>query len=81
LKLIEAHFPQSFMENQKALEDRLLLLNEDRKLLEAEEAKMPTDTMGRTRAQRGHRQDIAQRLEAITREAAAIRLLLKKIRS
>lgn len=42
--------------NQKSLEDRLLTLNEHKKLLEAEEAKMPTDTLGRTRAERDRRQ-------------------------
>ncbi|BDA44417.1 hypothetical protein COCOBI_05-6010 [Coccomyxa sp. Obi] len=70
---------QDFMTHQKALEDRLMSLNEESKQLEAEFARMPADTAGRTLADRRRRAEVEDTLAANKRECSHIRLQLRRL--
>lgn len=67
------------MTHQKALEDRLMSLNEESKQLEAEFARMPADTAGRTIADRRRRAEVEDTLGANKRECSHIRLQLRRL--
>lgn len=67
------------MRREKALEDRLLVLNEEDKRLEAEYARMPAVSAGRTLAERRRRAEVEATLEANKREGSNLRLQLKRL--
>ncbi len=67
------------MTRQKALEDRLMALNEESNRLEAEFARMPADTAGRTLADRRRRAEVEDTLGANKREGSHIRLQLRRL--
>lgn len=62
-----------------ALEKRLMCLNSERNELEAESARMPTHTAGRTQQERRRRAGVEARLEAIAKEASGVRLQLRRL--
>jgi len=70
---------QDFMRHQKALEERLLQLNEENQQMEAEYARMPAVSAGRTLAERRRRAEVEATLEANKREASNLRLQLKRL--
>lgn len=72
-------FAQDFMRRQKAMEDRLLVLNEEDKRLEAEYARMSAVSAGRTLAERRRRAEVESTLEANKREGSNLRLQLKRL--
>ncbi|PRW33935.1 nuclear mitotic apparatus 1 isoform X2 [Chlorella sorokiniana] len=70
---------QSMLQQTQALEDRLLKLNAERNELEAESARMPTHTTGRTQQERRRRAEVEGRLEEINKECSSIRLQLRRL--
>jgi septal ring factor EnvC (AmiA/AmiB activator) len=67
------------LQQTQALEDRLLKLNAERNELEAESARMPTHTTGRTQQERRRRAEVEGRLEEINKECSSIRLQLRRL--
>ncbi|PSC76391.1 myosin-9-like isoform X1 [Micractinium conductrix] len=70
---------QDMLGRTQALEDRLLALNAERNALEAEAARMPSHTNGRTLKERKRRGEVEGRLEAIAKESSSVRLQLRRL--
>ncbi|KAL4425417.1 hypothetical protein ABPG75_009433 [Micractinium tetrahymenae] len=70
---------QDMLARTQALEDRLLALNAERNELEAESARMPSHTTGRTLQERKRRAEVERRLEELGRECSSVRLQLRRL--
>jgi hypothetical protein len=71
--------PQELQARSEALEASLLRLNLERGALEAELARLPGSTAGRTLAERRRRAQAEARLGAVGREASAAKRELKQL--
>ncbi|KAL4446740.1 hypothetical protein ABPG77_007984 [Micractinium sp. CCAP 211/92] len=70
---------QDMLARTQALEDRLLALNAERNELQAESARMPSHTTGRTLQERKRRAEVERRLEELNRECSSVRLQLRRL--
>ncbi|KAI3434858.1 hypothetical protein D9Q98_002912 [Chlorella vulgaris] len=70
---------QDMLERTAEMEARLLALNAEKNELEAESARMPAHTAGRTMVERRRRTAVEGRLEEIGREVSGVRLQLRRL--
>ena len=68
---------QEFMSKTKRLEDRLMVVNRQKELLNGELARMPGN--GRTLAERHRKAAAEDELASLTRESGTIKLNLKQL--
>lgn len=69
---------QELAQKVDALEAELLQLNVERSALEAEYARMPTNSAGKTLAERKRKAQVESRLAVLHRDASAVKLVLRR---
>jgi len=79
----QGHYPQEQEARRErqvsALEKQLTLLSGERRLLESALMKFPSNTAGRTLAERRQKREAEQRLEEVDRTITELRQALRKV--